>query len=148
VKLREGLIQKKRKASAMACSIATYVTAQGTRSLQVASHDLGRIPRKKQKISEHISNLQTKPTGLIWKADTLTCAYDSLLTILHSIHIEDPEKWADDFSDFNEHFHNLSQGWSGSSQKSLEEVRDDTQLSLSQKNPESFPVSNEYVCPL
>jgi hypothetical protein len=83
------------------------------------------------------------PTGLIWNADTLTCAYDSLLTILHSIKIEDPEKWANDFSDFSEYFQTLSQGWSGSNQKSLEEVRDDTQLSLSQKDPESFPMNNE-----
>jgi hypothetical protein len=113
---------KKRKASAMANSTATYVTAQGTKSLQVTSHDLGKIARKKQKISEHVSSSQTRPTGLTWNADTLSCAYDSLLTVLHSIHIEDPEKWADDFSNFNEHFQTLTQGWSGSSQKSLEQV--------------------------
>jgi hypothetical protein len=40
---------KKRKASVMLNSTTTYVTAQGTRSLQVTSHDLGRIPRKKNK---------------------------------------------------------------------------------------------------
>jgi len=46
-------------------------------------------------------------------------------------------------SNFNEHFQTLSQGWSENSQKTLEDVRDDTQLSLSQKDPESFPMSHE-----
>jgi hypothetical protein len=104
---------------------------------------LEECPEKKQKISEYVSNSQMRLTGLIWKADTLTCAYDSLLTILYGIHIGDPEKWENDFSNFNEHFHNLSQGWSESSKKSLEQIRDDTQLSLSQKDPESFPMSHE-----
>ena len=115
------------------------MTAQGTKALQVASHDLGSRPRKKQNISETESSSQPRPTGLAWKAETLTCAYDSLLTILHSIQQEEPDKWEDDFSNFNEHFQTLSQGWSENSQKTLEDVRDDTQLSLSQKDPKVIP---------
>jgi len=143
-KIEGQVVTKKRSAASMANSTSSsYMTAQGTKALQVASHDLGSRPRKKQKISETASSSQPRPTGLVWNAETLTCAYDSLLTILHSIQQEEPDKWEDDFSNFNEHFQTLSQGWSENSQKTLEDVRDDTQLSLSQKDPESFPMSHE-----
>ena len=142
-KIEDQVVTKKRSAASMANSTSTFMTAQGTKALQVASHDLGSRPRKKQKISETASSSQPRPTGIVWKAETLTCAYDSLLTILHSIQQEEPGKWEDEFSDFNEHFQTLSQGWSENSQKTLEDVRDDTQLSPSQKDPESFPMSHE-----
>src|SRR5882762_4302757 len=55
----EGLVMaKKRSAASMANSTSTFMTAQGTKALQVASHDLGSRPRKKQKISETASSSQ------------------------------------------------------------------------------------------
>jgi len=86
-KIEGQVVTKKRSAASMANSTSSsYMTAQGTKALQVASHDLGSRPRKKQKISETASSSQPRPTGLVWNAETLTCAYDSL----HSIQQEGP----------------------------------------------------------
>jgi hypothetical protein len=47
---------KTRKASTMADSAATYVTAQETKTVQAESCELGKMPRRKQKISENAEN--------------------------------------------------------------------------------------------
>jgi len=62
-----------------------------------------------------------KSVHLVTKT-TLSCAYDSILTILHHIFVDN------------------RQGWDNSEQCSLEDMRNRIRLPLSQGDPESFPI--------
>ena len=58
-----------------------------------------------------------QPVGLIWDGQNYSCVYDSMLTILYSIWIQEPEVWTKRFEETSQkltylasEFHNVLSG--------------------------------------
>jgi len=84
----------------------------------------------------------SSPKGLIWEA--LSCAYDSLLTILHSILAENEDHWLNHLSNFNDFFSVMSEGWQNDEPGiSRELLVTESDIPLSQRDPASFPTMKE-----
>jgi len=96
-----------------------------------------RMTKKRKLDGSHMISTSS-PKGLIWEK-TLSCAYDSLLTILHNIFAENEDHWFNHLSNFNDFFSIMSEGWQNNEQESLESVRDRIRYPLSQRDPASFP---------
>jgi len=100
-----------------------YICAKGTKHLNTLSDEKGKARlTKKRKLDDMPQSSQSGHAGLIWEKTTLSCAYNSILTILHHIFVDN------------------RQGWDNSEQCSLEDMRNRIRLPLSQGDPESFPI--------
>jgi len=135
---------RKRKLAVMLNQETGYICAKGTKPLNTLSDDRGKARLiKKRKLDDVPQSSQSGPAGLTWEKTTLSCAYDSILTILHHIFVDNRERWDESFSMLNDFFSIMTQGWDNSEQCSLEDVRNTIRLPLSQGDPESFPYDNK-----
>jgi len=135
---------RKHKLAVMLNQETGYICAKGTKPLNTLSDDRGKARLiKKRKLDDVPQSSQSGPAGLTWEETTLSCAYDSILTILHHIFVDNRERWDESFSRLNDFFSIMTQGWDNSEQCSLEEVRNRIRLPLSQGDPESFPYDNK-----
>ena len=97
-------------------------------------------PSKKRRISK----TSIVPKGLIWDADNYSCAYDSILTILHSIWLQNPITWKQHFKHINKMMNYLAVGFEQETngQTTLEHVRDKIRRILHKRNPIIFPYNH------
>jgi len=87
-----------------------YVQQKGTKRLQAISDDQGKKRMtKKRKLNDSHMISTSSPKGLIWER-TLSCAYDSLLTILHKF-LQRMKITLNHLSNFNDFFSVMSEGW-------------------------------------
>jgi len=136
---------KKCKLAVMLNQETGYICAKGTKPLNTLSDDNGKARlTKKRKIDDMPQSSQSGPAGLTWEKTMLSCAYDSILTILHHIFVDNRERWDESFSRLNDFFSIMTQGWDNSEQCSLEGVRNRIRLPLSQGDPESFPYVSKH----
>lgn len=100
----------------------------------------GASALKRQRI-EHGPADVPGPVGFMWDGDNYSCAYDALLSILHTIWAENPPKWKRRFKDINLTMNLLAAGYYKDSQNkiSLETARDRVRKVIHQQNPASFP---------
>lgn len=79
-----------------------FVAARGTipvtvtaskRPLDVDNNRTVVIKAKRAKLSEETITKDQGPLGFVWDGENYSCAYDSVLTILLSIWMQNPSKW-------------------------------------------------------
>ncbi|EIM79076.1 uncharacterized protein STEHIDRAFT_43126, partial [Stereum hirsutum FP-91666 SS1] len=75
---------------------SSYVPAKGTTTLS-NTNDEPFSRRRGKTISNHIA----APAGMRWSADTLSCAYDSLLTIMHLLYTSHTPAWMESVNPLN-----------------------------------------------
>ncbi|KAI0067152.1 hypothetical protein BV25DRAFT_1868127 [Artomyces pyxidatus] len=92
------------------------------------------------------SLLGAERKGILWNGDTLTCAYDSILTILLQVYLAHGDQWTDKVTNMNGLLTSLSGDWSqllnGAALTCLESARDKVQTQLNTQDPDSFPLNN------
>lgn len=121
---------------------AKYVPAKGTAVLPTVSHDPGarRVPKRKlednnitqavKKVRHDVmafSVLSFEPKGFKWNADTFSCAYDSLMTLLLAVYSEHRQTWNEHIAVQNVYMQKFSDLVTEAllHSRSLENVRDE-----------------------
>ena len=124
-----------------------FVIAKGTVPVTSASRkrrlDDDNIDQtsKRIKVSESFDYELQEPRGFIWDSENYSCAYDSLMTILFSIWVQDPSEWKKRFKDMNRIMNVLASGFHRASggQGTMESARNKVRHLLHQRNPNLFP---------
>jgi len=127
-----------------------FVAARGTipvtvtaskRPLDVDDNRTEVIKAKRAKLSEETITKDQGPLGFVWDGENYSCAYDSVLTILLSIWMQNPSKWKGHFKDMNRTMNVLASGFHRSSENggTLESARNKVRRLLHQRSPTLFP---------
>jgi len=127
-----------------------FVAARGTipvtvtaskRPLDVDDNRTEVIKAKRAKLSEETITKDQGPLGFVWDGENYSCAYDSVLTILLSIWMQNPSKWKGHFKDMNRTMNVLASGFHRSSENggTLESARNKVRCLLHQRSPTLFP---------
>ncbi|KAA1480111.1 hypothetical protein DENSPDRAFT_789969 [Dentipellis sp. KUC8613] len=103
-------------------------------------------PKKKQR-THHKSDLNDKVRGITWNADTWSCAYDSILTILSSIYFTNVHQWHQDAAPMNRYLSDLTEYWKQvliqGSFIHLEKSKNYLQSTFHRMDPEAFPMNGK-----
>ncbi|EIM86982.1 uncharacterized protein STEHIDRAFT_42304, partial [Stereum hirsutum FP-91666 SS1] len=78
-----------------------FVTAKGTVSLGTISNDRPNVANKKKR-KRTVSTTRQGPDVHSWNATTWSCAYDSILTILRHIYVNNTMMWLSRWANMNE----------------------------------------------
>ena len=128
--------------------ILNFVPAQGSvlvvmikRKPEYVDENNGMPSLKRKKLSAHEASEIQSPLGLLWDGNNYSCAYDALLTVLHSIWSQNPSKWIRQFKDMNHIMNVLASGFYRASQDqgTLESARNKVRHLLHQRSPDLFP---------
>ena len=81
------------------------------------------------------------PRGLVWDSENYSCAYDSVLTVLLSIWMQNPSAWKKHFAGMNRTMKMLATGFhrANEEQETLESARNKIRRVLHQRSPTLFP---------
>lgn len=101
-------------------------------------------PSKRVCHTQQIFSTQAfQPKGFKWNADTYSCAYDSVFSVLLGIHHEHRQLWHNRITHQNIYLHEFS--WILAdvllNAKPLEDVHDAVRRMLHQADPDTFPVT-------
>ena len=126
-----------------------FVAAKGSVPVTVTTSkrpldvdDRTEVKAKRTKLSEETTITKDQgPSGFVWDGENYSCAYDSVLTILLSIWMQNPSKWKGHFKDMNRIMNVLASGFhrSGENGGTLESARNKVRHLLHQRNPTQFP---------
>lgn len=136
--------------------VSSYIPAKGTKALNAMSSEPGRKKgaRRSQAVkktdrfidamiakAKQVSNDSNTIQGFAWN-DTLTCAYDSLWSILWSVYKSDVENWDNNVRLENKLFEKFTELMESveNKDKSKEEARDNLRYHFHQRHPEYFPI--------
>ena len=109
-----------------------FVAARGTIPVTVTASkrpldvdDRTEVKAKKAKLLKETITKDQGPLGFVWDGENYSCAYDSVLTILLSIWMQNPSKWKGHFKDMKRTMNVLASGFhrSGENGRTLESAR-------------------------
>ncbi|EIM81553.1 uncharacterized protein STEHIDRAFT_36077, partial [Stereum hirsutum FP-91666 SS1] len=89
----------RKKAKASSAQTIGYVAAKGTTTLTSTNDE----PFNARRFRTGLNGIP-QPMGMRWDASSWSCAYDSLLTIMHLLYSTHNQMWTDNIADYNEHF--------------------------------------------
>ncbi|KAF7982463.1 hypothetical protein HWV62_28017 [Athelia sp. TMB] len=98
--------------------------------------------RKKQRVETGVLSAQeSAPYGFIWDSENWSCCYDSLLTILMCIWLDNPKIWMTAFRKLSPEMKALSDSFRRvrNDDIDVETARDRLRMMLNAADPESFP---------
>lgn len=97
----------RKKAKASSAQTIGYVAAKGTTTLTSTNDE----PFNARRFRTGLNGIP-QPMGMRWDASSWSCAYDSLLTIMHLLYSTHNQMWTDNIADYNEHFKLITDIWS------------------------------------
>lgn len=115
-------------------AVTEYVVAKGSISLK----DTSSTPMRKRQAAMRADRM-ARPTGLRWDSETLSCAYDSLLTILHLTYATQHPMWTTRVTGLNQYTDAVSQDWANYPDE-LERSRESLQRMAHEEDPNHFPI--------
>ena len=148
------LIEKTSNPENMNLKVNQFIPAQGTSLLnKVSTIPISRflkrkassdIVRKTSNKKQHVSSpklLIHGPMGLEWDSQNYSCAYDSLLTIICNVYLENPAHWTKVYHKISIYLQDIAKGCIQvlKNQHNLNNVRDAVRSKLTTNNPDIFP---------
>jgi PIF1-like helicase len=95
----------------------------------------------KKKTRLEINGTNKSPIGLLWDCVDHSCAYDSLMTIIYDIWMQNPSKWSTSLQKLGKHSQNMIVNFELviKNELSLEEARNNVRRMLYNQSPSLFP---------
>jgi hypothetical protein len=95
----------------------------------------------KKKTCLEINRTNKAPIGLLWDCVNYSCAYDSLMTIMYNIWMQNPFKWSSSIQKLGKHSQNMIVNFQRVIKKelSLEGARNNVRQMLYNESPSLFP---------
>jgi hypothetical protein len=102
------------------------------------------LPSKKTRLIGS-SPSDSAPVGLMWDGINYSCAYDALLTVIHSIWQQDPIKWSDRLSEVSPNMKLLTDGFNAMEETHItfERLRNNIRRKLHNADSNSFPYGTQ-----
>ena len=92
----------------------------------------------KKKTHLDINGTNKAPIGLLWNCVDYSCAYDSLMTIIYDIWMQNPSKWSTSLQKLGKHSQNMIVNFQRN-ELSLEEAHNNVCQKLYNQSPSLFP---------